>query len=133
MRAYITLALSHTHSLLFTLLSVLLFAQAEMDEAMATDQPPVDVPLPDGTVLKVPFGVEDVMNPATGVHYKVGVWQCEGLNERGRERKRECVWKEEGGSHDERDEWDESPYLHPCSLSPHTKPPAPAPSLLLCA
>lgn len=45
--------------------------QAEMDEALANNQPPVDVPLPDGTVLKVPFGVEDVVNPVTGIHYKV--------------------------------------------------------------
>jgi len=44
---------------------------AEIEEARNTNQKPMDVPLPDGTILKVPLGMELVTNPATNISYKI--------------------------------------------------------------
>ncbi|GAX81954.1 hypothetical protein CEUSTIGMA_g9382.t1 [Chlamydomonas eustigma] len=45
---------------------------AEIEDARSNGNTlPVDVPLPDGTVLKVPRGVEGVLNPLDGQMYKV--------------------------------------------------------------
>ncbi|GAX72794.1 hypothetical protein CEUSTIGMA_g249.t1 [Chlamydomonas eustigma] len=45
---------------------------AEIEDARNTGNVvPVDVPLPDGTVLKVPRGEESVLNPVDGLRYKI--------------------------------------------------------------
>lgn len=46
--------------------------QAELEEAKNNaNVKPIDVPLPDGTTLRVPRGMENVADPTTGIAYKV--------------------------------------------------------------